>query len=97
MGLLAVLGIRYPLQMLPLLFFELTWKVIWLIAFGLPLWSAGALTEATSATLFDCAFGVVLSVVAIPWKYVYANYVRRAGDPWRRATASSGMIRKPAA
>lgn len=82
-GLLAVLGIRYPLRMLPLLFFELTWKVIWIVAIGLPLRSAGALTEATSATLFDCAFGVVVCVVAIPWRYVFANFVRRPGDPWR--------------
>jgi hypothetical protein len=27
-SLLAVLGIRYPLKMLPLLFFELVWKTI---------------------------------------------------------------------
>ena len=40
MSVLAVLGIRYPLQTLPLLFFELTWKSIWLLGVALPLWSA---------------------------------------------------------
>ncbi len=34
-SLLAFLGIRYPLKMLPLLFFELLWKSVWLLAFGL--------------------------------------------------------------
>src|SRR6266704_3357333 len=37
---LALLGIRYPLQLLPLMFFELVWKSIWLIAMALPLWFA---------------------------------------------------------
>src|SRR5919202_3779567 len=29
LSLLAVLGIRYPLKMLPLVLFELLWKVLW--------------------------------------------------------------------
>ena len=35
-ALLAVLGIRYPVKMLPLLLFELLWKIIWVLAYGRP-------------------------------------------------------------
>jgi hypothetical protein len=37
---LALLGLRYLLLLLPLLFFELAWKSIWLIVVAMPLWSA---------------------------------------------------------
>src|SRR5918998_6451839 len=36
-ALLAAVGIRFPIKMLPLLFFELVWKSIWILIFGLPL------------------------------------------------------------
>ena len=82
-GLLAALGIRYPLQMLPVLLFELVWKTIWLIVIGIPLWTADALTSATASTWNDNVFGVVFCLVVIPWGYVYANYVKKPGDRWR--------------
>ena len=81
-SLLAALGIRYPLQMLPLLLFELLWKTIWLVAIALPQWQPGRMDAATSETVFACVMGVVLVPIAIPWPYVWANYVRKPGDRW---------------
>jgi len=48
LGLTAALGLRYPLKMLPILLFELTWKAIYLIAFALPVWSAHQINDATA-------------------------------------------------
>ena len=84
-SILAALGIRYPLQMLPVLLFELLWKAIWLISVALPLWTAGEMDARTSSTVVDCLVGVVLMPIAIPWRYVFLNYVKRPGAPWRSA------------
>ena len=84
-SILAAWGIRYPLQMLPVLLFELIWKSIWLISVALPLWSAGEMDPRTSRTVIDCLVGVVLMPIVIPWGYVFANYVKKPGDPWRSA------------
>src|ERR671932_1771929 len=51
-SLLALLGIRYPLKMLPLLFFELLWKVLWVVGWGLPLWWTQQLGPDAAETLF---------------------------------------------
>ena len=80
---LAVLGIRYPLKMLPVLLFELVWKTIWLIAFALPLWRANQLDPNTMETVKDCLWGMVIFPIAIPWPYVLANYVKKPGDRWK--------------
>src|ERR1700679_4394851 len=49
LGLTAVLGLRYPVKMIPLLLFELIWKAIYLTAFALPLWRANQMTDADAS------------------------------------------------
>jgi len=85
---LALVGIRYPLQMLPLLLFELVWKSIWLIAVALPLWAAHRIDAETWETVKACLMGVVLVPLVVPWPYVVAHYVKKPGDPWRRVAES---------
>jgi hypothetical protein len=80
---LAAVGIRYPLRMLPVLLFELVWKTIWLTAVALPLWSANRIDPRTASTVRDCLLVIVL-VPLIPWRYLVAQYVTKPGDPWRR-------------
>jgi hypothetical protein len=78
----AVLGLRYPVQMLPVLLFELTWKAIYLIAFALPLWSAHQITGAVAEDI-KAVVMVVIFIPLIPWRYVFAHYVRKRGDRWK--------------
>lgn len=84
-SLLALLGLRYPIEMLPLLFFELIWKTVWVVAFGLPLWLGGRLDAGTEETLFACLMGIVLALIAIPWGYVVRHYLKAPGAPRTRA------------
>ena len=82
LGLTAVLGLRYPVQMLPLLLFELTWKAIYLLAFALPLWSAHQLTPATTDTIHQVLF-VVIFIPLIPWGFVVKHYILQPGNRWK--------------
>lgn len=74
--LLAILGLRYPLQMLPLLMFELAWKAIWLFDFGLPQWSASQALPTFAEDFQAIAAGVILMPLVIPWGYVYRHYLK---------------------
>lgn len=82
LGLVAALGLRYPLKMLPLLIFELTWKAIYLLGFALPLWLAHGVNEKAAADIGSCLM-VFLFIPLIPWTYVFARFAANKGDPWR--------------
>lgn len=86
---LSALGIRYPLQMLPLLIFELLWKAIWLLAVALPLWRSNQLDAETMGTVTDCLMGIVLCPIVIPWRYVFENYVKKPGNRWGRVATQA--------
>ena len=81
--LLAFAGLRYPLHMLPLLVFELAWKTIWLVGFGLPQWSSGQLPPTFAEDFKAIAAGVILMPIVIPWGYVYRHYVKGTASRWR--------------
>jgi hypothetical protein len=79
---LAFLGLKYPLEMLPLLMFEFVWKLIWMVAYGLPQWSSGRRPPTFAEDSFNIAFGAVLLFV-IPWGYAWRRFVKRPGARWR--------------
>lgn len=83
MSVLALLGIRYPIQMLPILLFEVMWKLIWLGVVALPLWSENKLEGATRAQT-GAVLWVLIIIAVIPWHHVFTHYATAPAEPWRR-------------
>ena len=86
LSLLFFLGLRYPVKMLPILLFEIGWKLIWLTVIAVPLLTAGDVDPATLSVLYACIW-VLIVIAVVPWRYVVRQYVIGQGDPWRRRTA----------
>jgi hypothetical protein len=84
-SLLALLGIRYPLRMLPLLFFEFVWKFLWVVTWGLD----DGLAADQQETLIACLMGIVPIPLILPWKYVFHTYLKAPGNPWRKETTTN--------
>ena len=75
MSVLALLGLRHPVRMLPVLLFEALWKVLWLSLVALPLALDEGLDAATTDVFVNCALVVVI-IAVIPWRHVWRTYVR---------------------
>ena len=74
---LAGLGIIRPLKMLPILLLEIFYKVLWLILVAYPLWSADTLAGSSAEGTASAFMWVILPIVAVPWGYVFGNYIYR--------------------
>jgi hypothetical protein len=83
MSLLALLGLRYPVRMLPILLFEVSWKLIWLSVVAVPLWSADKLAGDTREQA-GAVLWVAVIIATIPWRFVLAQFVTAPGEPVRR-------------
>jgi hypothetical protein len=86
MGLLALLGLRYPVKMLPVLLFESAWKLLWLGAIAVPLWLGDGMNTVTSEVAASVLW-VVIVLAVIPWRNVITQYVTEPGDAWRSRAA----------
>lgn len=83
LAILCVWGLRYPLQLLPLLIFELIWKTVWLAAIAFPLWLNGAITPGVQGTAEACLMGLVLTPLVLPWRYIVQHYFRKPAERFR--------------
>jgi hypothetical protein len=84
---LALLGLRYPLRMLPVILYEFLWKTLWLIFVVAPVFAADRMTEMMWSNLAACALAIVLTPIVLPWRYFWRAYVSAPGDKWRSRPA----------
>lgn len=80
---MTLIAIRYPLRMVPILLFEFTWKLIWLLRFGLPQWQAGTGSPRLSQDLLEIGLFPLILLLVIPWGYVWRHYVKAPAERWR--------------
>ncbi len=81
--LLCLLGVRYPVRMMPLLIFEFTWKLIWVLAAWLPPYLGHTLDPDIADSFPGIFLGVVIVPLVLPWGYLWKTYVATPGDRWR--------------
>ena len=82
LSVLAFAGLRYPQKMLPILLFEVGWKVLWLGVVALPLWLDGNLTGAPREQVVKILWAVLV-VAVVPWRHAFRQLVLVRGDRWR--------------
>lgn len=72
---LSVLGILHPLKMIPLMLFQIAYKVLWLLVVAYPLWTANQLAGSPAEQMTYTFLWVILPIVAVPWGYSFKKYV----------------------
>jgi len=75
---LALFGLFQPLRWLPLLFFSLGYKSIWLAFVAVPLWATGTMAGSSAQPIAESFLALPLLALVIPWGYAWRTFVRGA-------------------
>ncbi|MEO9870676.1 hypothetical protein [Ekhidna sp.] len=75
-SLLNLIGIRFPLKMIPVLLIQFIYKLAWIIGVYRPAYQNDVIDEYLQSFLWVCVAGVVLNLLIIPWKMVYNSYFK---------------------
>lgn len=74
-SLISFIGIMRPLKMLPIIIFEIIYKVTWLLIVAYPLWEQNELTGSSAEIMTKEFVWVLLPIVAMPWRYFFRTYI----------------------
>lgn len=80
---MCLITIRYPLKMVPILIFELAWKLLWLIFFGIPQWWIGVGSPRLAEDLWSIGAFPIVCILVIPWDYVWRHFIKAPAERWR--------------
>jgi hypothetical protein len=72
---ISIIGIRRPLRMLPIVLFEVVYKVAWLAVVAYPLWVKHELIGSPAEGMARVFVWVILPIVAMPWGYFFRTQV----------------------
>jgi hypothetical protein len=72
---LAAFALLHPLRWLPLMFFTIGYKTIWLGFVALPLWQAGTMAGSNAQPIAESFLALPLLVLVVPWAYAWRTYV----------------------
>jgi hypothetical protein len=81
--LLCLLGVRYPVRMMPLLIFEFVWKAIWVLTAWLPPYLGHTLDPEIGNSLIEILPALFVVPLVLPLGYVWKHYVLALADRWR--------------
>lgn len=86
---LGLFGLFQPLRWLPIMFFTIGYKAIWLALVAYPMWQAGTLAGTQTGAIAQSFLALPLLVAVVPWGYAWRTYVRW---PRRAARGASAVI-----
>ena len=72
---LAAFALLRPLRWLPLMFFTIGYKTIWLGFVALPLWQAGTMEGSNAQPIAESFLALPLLILVVPWAYAWRTYV----------------------
>lgn len=74
-AIISFIGIIRPLKMLPIVLFEIVYKLAWLAIVAYPLWAKNELAGSPAEGMARVFIWVILPIVAMPWRYFFRTHL----------------------